>query len=225
MGDDQVERRAVDRRGFLRRFGAGTAATVAASAIVAGLAPAAGAHRRPQGHHRGRGTTTIRQVAVYHGATATQLFELYTTSATHSAATHPASGQVRWVDRDTGDEHPVARVGLSMEGFFLPDGQPGLTTEVIALEPGRRIVQRWINFAWQLATSAQPSDRPSILDLEFRDNTVGAEIVSTQARLPTYEIDLTPSTIQPRRRAGTAQRDRPGPLGAALLATDTPLPG
>lgn len=202
MLDTQTVAQPVNRRRFLQRLGVGAAGVITASGIASGLPTPAEATQHWTHPRRRRRTTTIRQVAVYHDASAQQLFELYTTSASHSAATHAASGQVRWVDPDTGEEAPVAQVGLSMEGFYLPDGQPGLTTQVIALEPGRRITQRWINFAWQLATSATPSDRPSILDLQFRDNTAGAELVLTQARLPTYEIDLSPSPFNPNGEQG-----------------------
>jgi hypothetical protein len=193
------------RRRFLQNLGLAATGLAATGAILgtdlAGPALAESSDWN-EPHRTGRRTTRIQQVVVYHGATPQQLFDLYTNSSSHSAATHPASGDVRWVDPVTGDEHEAAAVGLVMEGFPLPNGSPGLTAEVIGLVPGKRIVQSWINFAWQLPTKARPSSRPSMLTLDFRANTVGAEIRLKQARLPTYDIDLTPSPFTPNGEQG-----------------------
>jgi len=192
----------IGRRRFLHHLGVGATGLATATAAVVTLPnPAAADGGRNDGHGRRR-TTRIEQVAVYHNTTPEQLFDLYTNAETHSAATHPASGNVTWVDPTTGDEHQTAAVGLVFEGFPLPNGQPGLTAEVLNLDPGKRIVQKWINFAWNLGTTTPPSTRPSRLELEFRSNTVGAEIRLTQTRLPTFEIDLNPSPFNPNGEQG-----------------------
>lgn len=186
----------MDRRHFLHRAGVGGSVIAAGLLATDGvLAPdgALAAHRQ---------VTSIHQTAVYQGATPQDLYDVYTTAATHSEATHPASGEVRWVDPRTGEEHPSAAEGLVLEGFPLPDGSPGLTAPVVELVPGRKIVQRWITFAWQLAQNRPPSTVPSTLKLEFRANTAGAEVVLTQRGLPTYEIDLTPSPFNPSGEQG-----------------------
>jgi hypothetical protein len=67
-------------------------------------------------------TASIKQVAVYQGATRHQLFEIYADAKKHSAATHPASGEIRFVDPETGKNYPRARVGLRLEGFYQPPG-------------------------------------------------------------------------------------------------------
>ena len=62
-----------------------------------------------------------------------------------------------------------------------------------------RIEMEWINFAWQAAVDqSQISDTPSNLVLEFRDNTVGAEIVMTHTGVPSYEVSLNPSPFNPK---------------------------
>jgi len=141
-------------------------------------------------------TASIDQVAVYQGVTANDLFEVYTNAEKHSAATHPASGEMKFVDPSSGEIFPDAKVGLELQGFYLPDGTPGLTAKVLEIQEGERIVLEWINFAWQLATSSAPSNTPSILTLEFRDNTVGAEIVMHHEGVPAYEVSITPSPFK-----------------------------
>ena len=83
--------------------------------------------------------STIRQVAVYHEATSQQLYDVFTDAKLHSAATHPASGKIQFIDPDTGKSHSRAAVGYELRGFYLPDGAPGLVGKVLELQPGKRV--------------------------------------------------------------------------------------
>ncbi|MBV7328131.1 hypothetical protein KFU94_07695 [Chloroflexi bacterium TSY] len=148
-------------------------------------------------------TDTITQVAVYHGATSQELFEIYTNAEKHTAATHPGSGQVRFFDSETETDYDNAEPGLEMNAFYLPDGTPGLVGKVLDIIENRRVVVEWINFAWNAALDpAEISDVPSILALEFRDNTVGAEIIMTHIGVPSYEVSVTPSPFNPEGEVG-----------------------
>ena len=148
-------------------------------------------------------TDTITQVAVYHGATSQGLFEIYTNAEKHTAATHPGSGQVRFFDSETGIDYENAKPGLEMNAFYLPDGTPGLVGKVLDIIDNQRVVLEWINFAWNAALEpAKISDAPSILALEFRDNTVGAEIIMTHIGVPSYEVNVTPSPFNPEGEVG-----------------------
>ena len=76
-------------------------------------------------------------------------------------------------------------MALELRGFPGPDGKPALIGKVLELEEGEKIVLQWKTSEWKLAVDpTQVSDQPSILTLEFRDNTVGAEIVLTQTKTP-----------------------------------------
>lgn len=138
--------------------------------------------------------STITQVAVYHNADSHQLYDIIIDAEKHTEATHPASGIVTYVDPETGKSHSKAQVGFDLNGFYLPDGTPGLTARVLELQPGKRIVFSWINAAWQLAsTPSNITGMPSILVLEFKDNSVGAEVIMTQIDVPTYQIHMAQS--------------------------------
>ena len=138
--------------------------------------------------------STIRQVAVYHEATSQQLYDVFTDAKLHSAATHPASGKIQFIDPDTGKSHSRAAVGYELRGFYLPDGAPGLVGKVLELQPGKRVVMDWKNAAWRLAVDkSEISSMPSILVLEFKNNSIGAEVIMTQIDVPSYPIHMTES--------------------------------
>ncbi|MBL4784482.1 MAG: hypothetical protein JKY49_03545 [Cohaesibacteraceae bacterium] len=138
--------------------------------------------------------STIKQVAVYHKTSSQELYDIIVDADKHTAATHPASGNVKYIDPATGKSHAKAQVGFDLNAFFLPDGTPGLVARVLEIQPGKRIVFSWINVAWQIANT--PSDittMPSIVVLEFKDNTVGAEVIMTQVDVPAYQIHMARS--------------------------------
>ena len=140
------------------------------------------------------GTAAIKQVSVYQGASASTLFNIYTNAKQHSAATHPASGDIKFVDTETGKAYAAAKVGLELQGFYGPDGKPQLVAKVLEIHQDKRIVMQWINSAWKLATDkSQISDMPSLLVLEFKDNTIGAEIILTQVGVPSYQAAMSSS--------------------------------
>ena len=151
----------------------------------------------------GTQTGSIEQVAVYRGATRHQLFEIYANAEKHSAATHKASGQVAFVNPATGERHSEAKVGLELHGFHSPDGTPRLVGKVLEIQKGERIVLEWINSAWKLAIDpSEISNLPSIVTLEFHDNTVGAEIVLTQINVPAYQVSMPSSPFSPKGEVG-----------------------
>ena len=148
-------------------------------------------------------TASIKQVAVYHDTSRHELFEIYANTKQHTAATHPASGTIRYVDPTTGKLHSTAQVGLELQGFYLANGEPGLVAKVLEIQKDERIVLQWINAAWTLAlTESETSDVPSIVSLEFTDTTVGADITLTQIGVPTYQIAMTSSPFNPHGEVG-----------------------
>lgn len=138
---------------------------------------------------------TLSQTIHFPGASAAQLFDLYATTAGHSAVT----GVPAQFFDGNGGAVEGAMAGGSLDAFCFQPDQCALKARVLDIADHgstKTITLSWWNFGWVAATdpanlTVEGRGSPdSILVLTFRDTLRGAEIQLVQANVPDYAVRI-----------------------------------
>lgn len=138
---------------------------------------------------------TLNQTIHFPGASADELFELYTTSDGHKAVTG-VPAHYRTAD---GSPRERAEIGGTLDAFCFNPDMCALNARVLDMSSGKgvhMITMAWWNFGW--VSAIDPADLTvegrgapdSTLVLTFRDTLRGAQIELVQVNVPEFKVRI-----------------------------------